>query len=177
MNGSFSCLCLCCQEINVDLVRLYEAYVLLIEQEIGNRFQTTLNGKIGFRKWLVGNGWLSITNLLSFLNVYRIWTFTAILYSHLSSCFFQAWITEVDPAKASELYIESVHEANKDEESLSFTLSLRETLKERNRAILRFYKRPRVQWTKPLQCHLIGTIVIYWETKQKLSTPQTVLFK
>ncbi|XP_030591509.1 uncharacterized protein LOC115784438 [Archocentrus centrarchus] len=71
-----------------------------------------------------------------------------------------AWITEVVPAKASELYIESVHEANKDKESLSFTLSLRDTLKERNRAILRFYKRPRVQWTNPLRCHLIGDAAI-----------------
>ncbi|KAI4872543.1 hypothetical protein NFI96_020726 [Prochilodus magdalenae] len=67
-----------------------------------------------------------------------------------------AWITEPDPVKAAQLFTQSILEVNKNKDHLNFTLSLRDSLVERNRAIIFFYKRPKVQWSNPLQCRLTG---------------------
>ncbi|KAI4892787.1 hypothetical protein NFI96_017024, partial [Prochilodus magdalenae] len=73
---------------------------------------------------------------------------------------FDAWITEPDPVKAAQLFTQSILEVNKNKDHLSFTLSLRDSLVERNRAIIFFYKRPKVQWSNPLQCRLTGDVAI-----------------
>lgn len=63
-----------------------------------------------------------------------------------------AWVTEPNPVKAAQLFTYSTLQSNKDKDHLTFTLSL----VERNRAIILFYKRPRVEWADALQCRLIG---------------------
>ncbi|XP_057680075.1 uncharacterized protein LOC130908549 [Corythoichthys intestinalis] len=71
-----------------------------------------------------------------------------------------AWITEVDPIKAAQLFTHITREAHKDGNHQVFNLSLLDSVEDRNRAIVSFYKRPRVQWANQLQCKLTGDAAI-----------------
>lgn len=65
---------------------------------------------------------------------------------------------EPDPTQAAQLFISSALQANSDEEPTKLQLSVRarDSLVERHREILCFYKRPRLRWATSLQCKLLG---------------------
>ncbi|XP_035987207.1 uncharacterized protein LOC110366477 isoform X4 [Fundulus heteroclitus] len=71
-----------------------------------------------------------------------------------------SWVTQLDPEKAAQLFTQAALEKNQHMEPLTFTLSLMDSEEERHRAIISIYKRPRVEWARPLTCRLIGDSAI-----------------
>ncbi|XP_058645519.1 uncharacterized protein LOC131548308 isoform X3 [Onychostoma macrolepis] len=63
----------------------------------------------------------------------------------------KAWVTEPNPDKSAQLYVESALEEKNNNESLNFNLNLRESLEDRNRASIHFYKKPKVLRRTTLQ--------------------------
>lgn len=71
-----------------------------------------------------------------------------------------AWITEEDPTKATKLFCASIREVHQDGDYLNLKMNLHESLEERNRALVSFYKRPKTQWANPLRCKLVGDMAV-----------------
>lgn len=76
------------------------------------------------------------------------------------------WKMEPDAKKAARLFIRSLRKDYEQGEPLTLRLDLRESPQDRDRAILSFYKQPRVQWANPLQCRLDGTFLLYLHFKK-----------
>ncbi|XP_062399430.1 uncharacterized protein LOC134089117 isoform X2 [Sardina pilchardus] len=69
------------------------------------------------------------------------------------------WKTTEDPFNASALYRDMIMKEHEKELTLQITLDLRDCPASRDRALLRFYKKPST-WAGPLHCVLLGDAAV-----------------
>ncbi|XP_062309977.1 uncharacterized protein LOC134014387 [Osmerus eperlanus] len=70
------------------------------------------------------------------------------------------WLTIQDPTKAMSQFRDSLFHIYEKESALVLSMDTRETPAEQDMALLSFYKRPNVEWARPLHCRLEGDVAI-----------------
>ncbi len=64
------------------------------------------------------------------------------------------------PERAAILYMRCTLRQKEDEPPLKVRIDIREDMEDQEGRIIHFYKVPNIDWTRPLQCQLEGTITI-----------------
>ncbi len=64
------------------------------------------------------------------------------------------------PERAAILYRRCTLRQKEDEPPLKVRIDIREDMEDQEGTIIHFYKVPKIDWTRPLQCRLEGTITI-----------------
>ncbi len=64
------------------------------------------------------------------------------------------------PERAAILYMRCILRQKEDEPPLKVRIDIREDMEDQEGRIIHFYKVPKIDWTRPLQCRLEGTITI-----------------
>ncbi|XP_051802461.1 G2/M phase-specific E3 ubiquitin-protein ligase-like isoform X3 [Acanthochromis polyacanthus] len=68
----------------------------------------------------------------------------------------QGWLTVTDPTKAISECADSFLRVHEMESPLLLSMDIRKSLAEQDMALISFYKRPNLEWGRPLNCQLEG---------------------
>ncbi|XP_051999923.1 uncharacterized protein LOC127655902 isoform X2 [Xyrauchen texanus] len=70
------------------------------------------------------------------------------------------WLTVQDPTKAMSLFRDSILSHHESKNPLFLSMDIRKSPAEQDAALICFYKKPNVEWARPLNCRLEGDAAI-----------------
>ncbi|CAM4569623.1 unnamed protein product [Leuciscus chuanchicus] len=70
------------------------------------------------------------------------------------------WLTVQDPTKAMSLFRDSILSHHERQNPLLLSMDIRKSPAEQDAALICFYKKPNVEWARPLNCRLEGDAAI-----------------
>ncbi|KAL4008758.1 hypothetical protein ACER0C_002610 [Sarotherodon galilaeus] len=72
----------------------------------------------------------------------------------------QCWLTVLDSSKAIHECAKNALDMHEMESPLRLTMDIRQSVADQDMALISFYKRPNVEWARPLECRLEGDTAI-----------------
>lgn len=83
-----------------------------------------------------------------------------ILYHEINFLGAADWKWIEVPERAAKLYRRYALRQKEDEPPLKVRIDIREDMEDQEGRIINFYKVPKIDWARPLQCRLEGTVTV-----------------